>query len=197
MHFNGWMPPFLRGLFMKTIFAVMSVLALSGCAGGDWYKAENTSSTARLRVIALAPSNTEFATKQNPSCDTEEWHILGWFHPSAGSLQAGRRGFDRRVGMPLSSEYPDNMFAEHIIDASKPINVFVSGVYHKGPTIYEVGLCRMVATFTPQPNHDYEVLYTGTGSECDLKLFELTASDGQTPKRIETKFENDVLSCSK
>jgi hypothetical protein len=184
-----------KGIKMKKLTILVWILVLTGCAGGDWYKAQDTASVAKLRVAAIAESNTEFASKAHPSCDTEEWHILGWFHPSAGSMQAGRRGFDRRVGIPLGNEYPDNMYAEHIIEAQKPINLFVSGTYHKGPTIYSSGNCRKMATFTPKPNHDYEVLFVGNGPECEVKLFEIAISSGGETQRIESSFENGVRSC--
>jgi hypothetical protein len=182
---------------MKIILIFVSILTLSGCAAGNWYTAENLSATTQLRVVALATSNTEISVIPKPSCDPESKRVLGWFHPDAGSMQASRRGFDRRIGLPLGNAYPENMYAEHIIEATKPINIYVAGVYWVGPTVYSYRECKKVATFTPLPNHIYEVLYSGKGAECNLNLFEIDSQDGKKPKRVEAKFESEPLSCKK
>lgn len=182
---------------MRIVTLLSIALVLSGCAAGDWYKAPNGAEIARLRVVASAPSNTMIEAISKPTCDSQDSQLLGWFHPMAGSMQANRRGYDRRVGIPLGHLYPNNMFAEHTIEASKSISVFASGIFTQSPIMFDVGLCKVVGTFTPLPGHDYEILYVGEGSKCDLKLFEVVSQKSVSPRRIEAKFDNGVVYCGK
>ena len=170
------------------------IFALTGCAAGNWYKAE-TLTTARLRAVALDSPNALLAVISTASCDPKEQTVLGWFHPSAESFQANRRGFDRRLGMPLGDTYPNNQFAEHLIDASKSIIIFSKGLNFVGPTIYSYRECKKVATFTPLSNHDYEVLFTSSAKDCKLSLFEIKTEGGYS-KRVEAKFDDDKPTCS-
>ena len=180
---------------MKKILVICFVSLLNGCAAGNWYKAE-TSTTARLRAVALDSPNASLSVIPTPSCEPKEETVLGWFHPSAESFQASRRGFDRRIGMPLAETYPKNQFAEHLIDASKPIVIFSRGLYYTGPTVYSFRECHKVGTFTPLTNHDYEVVYTSSGKECNLSLFEIK-TEGGSSKRIEISFDSQNPSCNK
>ena len=178
---------------MKKLLSTLLIFLLSGCAAGTWYKAES-STTARLRAVALDSPNALLAVIPQPSCEPKEQTVLGWFHPNAESFQASRRGFDRRIDMPLGEAYPKNQFAEHLIDASKPIVIFGKGLHWVGPTIYSFRECSKVATFTPLTNHDYEVVFTSPGKECNLQLFEIKTENGSA-RRIETKFDNESPSC--
>ena len=179
---------------MKKLLSTILILLLSGCAAGTWYKAETTN-TAKLRAVALDSPNALVAVIPNASCEPKQETVLGWFHPSAESFQASRRGFDRRTGIPLGEAYPNNQYSEHLVDASKPIVIFSKGLYWVGPTLYSFRECKKVATFSPLTNHDYEVVFTSAGKECNLSLFEIKNENGNS-QRVKAKFDSEEPSCN-
>lgn len=101
---------------MKVITVLVSVF-LTGC-GTSFYMADTSLPKAGLRVATNLGGNTFFSLGSRDSCEKKDFHksALGWFHPSAGSVQAWRRGTDKRVGLKGGDIFESNMQAEHYIN---------------------------------------------------------------------------------
>jgi hypothetical protein len=103
----------------------------------------------------------------------------------------GRSVTDRRVGIPLGSQYAEASFAEYIVEAAKPFNVYATGQTWVGPTVYEYAHCRQVASLIPQAGHDYELVfeYSAGGGTCGFRLFEIVSRDAGSFVRQEETFD--------
>jgi hypothetical protein len=111
--------------------------------------------------------------------------MYGWFHPGAfGAWQATRRGFDRRIGMPGGSQYPANMYSEHIVAARSEITFVASSVSAQSLNPYDVGVCRTFRKAVLMPDHSYELVFGGQNGACALELFELKLTAGGSTSRI-------------
>ncbi len=97
--------------------------------------------------------------------------------------------------MPLGEAYPSNQYSEHWVDASKPIVIYGKGLYWVGPTLYSFRECKKVAIFSPLTNHEYEVVFTTAGKECNLSLFEIRNENGNF-QRVKAKFDSEDPSCN-
>jgi hypothetical protein len=189
------------------LFAVFAAaICLGGCAM-SWYEAPSRQPTARLRVVdPSGGNNTVFMVAQRMSCpqsnlnpwDSED-RKLGEFHfqfSRGGTYQADERGFNRRLDMPDGSRYAPGFFAEHRIEAEKPV-IFRVRKLVRGDC-FVVGRAQLVS------GKDYELVVSGPGpgqtdddSGCWMALNELTHEGGGKISRVPRPFVEGPRNCEK
>lgn len=166
-------------LQIKRLVSILLPTLLCACAA-TYYQSAPGPQSSRLRVATDLDGNTGFEAARTFTCGGSSLGNLGFFHPGSADWQAYRRGFDRKLGMPLSAGLQANMFAEYVIDGTRPFFVRASNVAGTGGVILTGGSAYVPVTtgylvvgFTPTPGHDYELDFTGDADVRNLRLFEL------------------------
>jgi len=187
---------------VQRLAVVTAAMCLGGCAM-SWYEAPPRQPTARLRVVSLSGgSNTVFMVAQRASCPTSSFNPwdsedrkLGEFHAQfrqGGTFQAEERGFNRRLGMPDGSRYPPGLFAEHRMEADKPI---VFRVYQ-----FVRGDCFVVGRAQLGSGKDYELMVSPPSqpdddSRCWMELNELIQDGSGRISRVPQRFVEGPRNC--
>lgn len=177
------------------LIGLLGVFSLSACTS-SFYKAPPDVPTARLRVVSRADGNTGFYVGSRDSCKKGDFMsaMLGWFHPGASQgIQANRRGFNRRLGMPYSEGIPNHLYAENLIGVKPPPRILVDNV--SGFTFGVVSTLNFCGGFYDvdfKPNLDYEIVAYDEKGSCRVKAFRL-APKGSVPERIPMKIERACI----
>jgi hypothetical protein len=186
---------------MRLLALALLTLLLTGCAAPNWYAVTPSVPTAKLRVVASAPGNTYIVSASGIPCPAspstmvgDSDRLLGFFHPSGSeSFQANRRGFNRRVSIPGGSAFPEHLYAEHVVDASVPIDIRASNVFSRGSP-YDVGFCHAVGRLELKEGNNYELLFRGNGAQCEMRLFEVSQT-GDRVERVAREFADGPRNC--
>ena len=171
---------------MKIKAILLMCLTLSACSA-TFYSIDPVAPKAGLRVATDLGGNTSFNVGSRMSCEEKDFFegLLGWFHPAAGSMQAGRRGTDKRIGLEGSDHYRSNMQAEHYISVAEQPRFNISNI--SGFTygvISTLNSCDGYFDIDMQPNKNYEIFASKNKEGCNLKAFELISSESKF-ERIE------------
>lgn len=158
---------------------------LAGCSTNAWYVSPGTATDASLRAVALVPGNSFVGIVPDGTCDESGAAMLGWFHPAAtAGLQASRRGFDRRIGMPGGEAYPPNTYAEHRVAADKTVRFVANSAAPRSANPFEVDQCTVFADAPLSAGKSYEVVFRRPQGACELKVFELVPRDAGPTSRV-------------
>lgn len=187
----------MRWLFLSTL-----VMMLSGCATKDWYAAAPGVATAKLRAIADAPGNSYMTVAVSRSCPKSAFGSitregdkpLGNFHSDALSIQGASRGFDRKLGMPGSEQWPNNLFSEHNIEAGRPLFVRATSTFSRGSP-YDVGFCHAIGQIELEAGGNYELQFLGNGPSCKFQLMKLVQTSEPQVLREPVPFVSGPGNC--
>lgn len=171
---------------MKTKSALFVCVLLSACSA-TFYSMDPAEPKAGLRVATDLGGNTNFNIGSRSSCEEKEFGpgLLGWFHPMAGSMQAGRRGIDKRIGLAGGDAYKSNMQAEHYISVAEQPRFNIGNIsgYTYG-VISTLNSCDGFFDIDMEAGKSYEILASKNDEGCTVKAYELVSS-GAEFKRVE------------
>jgi len=145
-------------MYGKFIISVIFIASLSGCTAGfrpslDDYKG---SDAARIRAASDGNTALQFFEKQPSGCYKKvlERRITSGF-AVMGIPVTG----NKKIGMPASSHNKGIFINEFTIKPEQLIRIIH---YWEQAGYYENTQRSTTSTFIPQPNHDYDIVVTGS-----------------------------------
>lgn len=169
------------GEAMQSILRVVLTIGLASLVGGcasQFYVPQENSPTANVRFVATSPGNTSFNSSASEKCDGGYKGTLGFFNPMSAimPIDAGRRGYDRRLGIPGGEIHSKYMYSELRVDATKPFYVKVSSTAPASANPYDVSICERSVLIPIESGKNYELVQVRSGGSCDFEYFELEES---------------------
>lgn len=181
--------------FLLPIFTA-GIGLISGCAGQPTISADVPNSRISFRLEA--PGTQRILEVQSSDCflpsDPTIQPIMDMsYDPNVTTLI--RFSGPRRVGMPVTGEYPEQSYAETRVAAGQPLalrfRVFVNN------NIYAQSYQEVV--FTPRANTDYEILTTypdgPRGEKAAIHITQITQQD-QHVKLVPVTDATIIPACS-
>lgn len=180
---------------VRRALALAAVSALAACANSlPWYQAPASEPAAAVRFVSQMPGNATFEKIQGGACHAQADSLFGRFHP-AGQLQAYRRGYDHRVGMPLGESFPDLLYAEYRAKTGIPLWIRVADAPGAALESDAAAACRAIGAFVPEAGRDYEVIGSLQGPRCALELFEIVRNGGDAFERRPLPLASGPTAC--
>ena len=191
-------------MIRKLPLACSTLLLLAGCESTPFYENHPDVESASLRMLTRMPGSTSFTTTSQLDCrKSPDARRLGTFSPFVvGDFFAERAGQDHKLSLPGDEDLRDDMYTDWKIDAGRPFLVQALAVVPGGPGMlvgktYVVGNTTLVvvAGFTPQAGHVYEIDYVGAARKPELRLFELLRQDDGRTDRKPMAFDQGSKVC--
>lgn len=168
------------------IALLLGLASLYGCAASRY--APQTSSTARLRLVTLAPGNTSFISTRTEECSTTLGSVTNDGDQvmtvlNGNPIPALVVGSPKVLGMPGKEAYRDFTYIEIKVDADVPLPIRTNNIRQAGLSPYDIGRCSIVGTLKLERGADYELIET-LDDRCSATLVRLgTEASGRISRQ--------------
>lgn len=170
---------------LKTAYALLLVLAASGCAAPSLtYVEPLQGDRARVRFSTGTTGVTIVRSYDDSGCRTNEKEWMRLIQGDAPLIESA----PRRLGMPGWYQHK-NAAKEVYVDASRPHTFLFVGNETSGTSIYR---CGVPMTFQFEKNRDYELSFHLMSAQCKVTVFELNEKASGPVRTALKTFDNYI-----
>lgn len=161
----------------RLVLAISLCLTLAACASGYIAPASGPQARIRLNVTGDNYFAMMHTFEEQSTCHGDlSIALLG----GPGFVKANPQN-NPRIGMIGSKSSIDPHIAEIVVPAGKPFTIRYNQIGPHGTMV--VRGCSLIATFTPEADGQYELVYSNDGKLCGIHTAKLSQTPGSEISR--------------